>query len=254
MGKGIIFTDLDGTLYKDGIPFRGVVESLNTLSNDGYKIYYTTNNTSICSSDYLIKLSDLNFPVDEDKIINPIKVTKKFFQESNYNQIYISASDAVKKELFSDVVYEENHIDPDAIIITFNKEIDYMEMKKICELVNSGVPYFLTHIDLSCPTNLGPIPDCGSIGNLIKSVTRIDHTDHFGKPCEYYAHFMRELIDTENSYVLGDRVYTDGEIGRNLGLKTIIVETGEKNNANNDEYFRFYNSAQDFFLEIIDSY
>ena len=100
MEKYVIFSDLDGTLYLDGLPFDGVQESLQELTDKGFKIFFTTNNTSSTREDYRKKLIDLSFPVSEDSVITPIQIAKDFFIKSNFCNPYIFKLTFSKKRVF----------------------------------------------------------------------------------------------------------------------------------------------------------
>ena len=250
MEKNIILCDLDGTLYQDGIPFSGVVESLNTIVNKDCDLYYMTNNTSASVKEYKEKLRNIGFPFTSDKaIISPMLIARSFFKSklSKYKKIYVSASDSVREEFFSGTEMVDDSNKPDCILITYNKFITYEELQKICEFINSGIPYFLTHIDLSCPTSKGPIPDCGSLGELIFKTTNIKPLNHFGKPGDHYAEYLQKFIIKRSTYVVGDRIYTDGLIGTKIDAKTIIVLTGETKEPSVLKDITFYSTAVEFF-------
>jgi 4-nitrophenyl phosphatase len=250
MEKNVILCDLDGTLYQDGIPFRGVVESLNALIDKNYEIYYMTNNTSTSVKEYKEKLGNIGFPCSRDEaIISPMLIAKSFFtsRKSKYKKLYVSASDSVKKEFFSGTGMVDDINEPDCILITYNKFITYEELQKICEFINSGIPYYLTHIDLSCPTLKGPIPDCGSLGELITKTTNIKPLNHFGKPGDHYAEYIQKFIIKGSTFVVGDRIYTDGLIGTKIEANTIIVLTGETKEPSVLKDINFYSTAVEFF-------
>ena len=249
MERNLILCDLDGTLYQDGVPFDGIVESLNKLAQNGNDIYYMTNNSSLSINEYTQKLSEIGFPCKKDRIISPILTAKSYFKSSAYDHknIYVSGSVSVKDEFFDGLQVNSDKGKPDCILMTFNKGLSYAELQKICEWINDGIPYFLTHIDLSCPTAKGPIPDCGSIGELIFKTTNIRPLDHFGKPGDHYSTHISKFIKNSNAYVVGDRIYTDGDVGVKIGAKTIIVLTGETKEPSSVEGITFYDTAVDFF-------
>tara|TARA_B100000963_G_scaffold358694_1_gene383956 strand:- start:23852 stop:24610 length:759 start_codon:yes stop_codon:yes gene_type:complete len=248
MEKYVIFSDLDGTLYIDGLPFDGVQESLQDLFDKGFKIFYTTNNTSSSNEEYRKKLIDLSFPVAEDSVITPIQIAKDFFIKSKFCNPYISSLPPVKEEFFSNTNFDKTQEeDPDSILIAFNKDIDYEELEKIAIWINRGIPYFLTHIDYCCPSHSGPLPDCGSFGELFLRTTGIRFTDHFGKPGKFYADYLISKIDSLESIVIGDRIYTDGLLGKEIGAKTVIVLSGETETPEDISKIDFFNTAVDFF-------
>ncbi len=251
MEKFIIFCDLDGTLYIDGKPFEGIPEILHELDRLGHSLYYTTNNTSFSNEDYYKKLLRLNFPISLNSIISPLSIAKDFFKKSKYKNLYLSASKNVKSEFYEEFYKVDSNSKPDSILITFNKEIDYEELQKISEWINDGIPYFLTHIDITCPTEKGPIPDCGAIGQMLVNTTNKKYIDHFGKPGQHYVDFLKNKMDRRRAIFIGDRLYTDAKIGKKIGAKTVIVLSGETKKASNDKEIIFSETALQFFETIL---
>lgn len=114
------------------------------------------------------------------------------------------------------------------MIVAFDRELDYDKLVVACGLINRGVPYYLTHIDLACPSDVGPIPDCGAIGRLVQATTGVEATGHFGKPGDLMLGYLQKLAQPgEAVMVAGDRDYTDAEIGLRLGAHTVLVCSGE---------------------------
>ena len=251
MEKYVIFCDLDGTLYIDGKPFKGISKMLCKLQTMGHEIFYTTNNTSSSSKEYRKKLSKLNFPLKAESLITPLNIAKNFFLQSKYKNTYLSGSKSVKNEFYLDTHKINLNKKPDSILMTFNKELHYEELLRLSQWINEGVPYFLTHIDYSCPTKHGPIPDCGAIGELLYRTTNIKYTDHFGKPGKYYSNHLKDIINKRASIFIGDRLYTDAKIGKDIGAKTIIVLSGETSKKSDDKEIHFYDTAYEFFETII---
>src|SRR5574341_347372 len=74
----------------------------------------------------------------------------------------------------------------------------------------------------------GPVPDCGALAAAVTAATGFAPVV-IGKP-------HRAMLDTalhrlgarpENTAIVGDRLYTDMEMGFRGGLTTILVLTGE---------------------------
>ena len=118
---------------------------------------------------------------------------------------------------------------PECIVVSFDKELSYEKLEMACQLINRGDPYYLTHIDMSCPTKFGPVPDCGAIGVLLQKTTEVEPMGHFGKPGDLLIGYLKKRIITEedNIVMAGDRLYTDATLGTRLGAHTVLVCSGE---------------------------
>lgn len=224
-----IFLDLDGTVYLDGKIIGSADVQIKRLSEAGVKFHYITNNTSVSSETYRKKLSDLGLPYEDDSIISPTLVLSEWLLENSIQRVFLVGTNDFCNEVCtrsSVVVTSDN---PECIVVSFDKELSYEKLEMACQLINRGVPYYLTHIDMACPTKFGPVPDCGAIGALLQKTTEVEPMGHFGKPGDQLIGYLKKRIFTEedNIVMAGDRLYTDATLGARLGAYTVLVCSGE---------------------------
>lgn len=246
-----IFLDLDGTLYIDNQIIDNADKEIIRLNKVGLEFFYLTNNTSADTNHYLSKLENLNLPVSKKSIISPINVLVEWINRNKYSRIYVLGVNDFKNELIDKTGVLITDDNPECIIVGFDKELTYEKLKIVCNLINLGVPYFLTHIDYYCPSLLGNMPDCGSIGLLLEKTTGIKFSDHFGKPSENMANYIKSNIKiTDKNVLIGDRINTDVETGKKIGVKTILVCSGEFKNTKNErdkiQDTEIYSTLSDF--------
>jgi 4-nitrophenyl phosphatase len=226
--KRRLFLDLDGTVYVDSKIVDAVDAELRRLASDGTHIHYLTNNTSMSSRQYTQKLAGLNLPLHESAVISPTIVLADWLRNHGVSRVFSVGTKAFIDELHTRAGVEQTGTRPDCVVVAFDRELTYQKLQIASGLINSGVPWFLTHIDLACPSAEGPIPDCGSIGKLLEATTGIPPVGHFGKPGDLMLCYLRGLIEPgEDVIVAGDRLYTDAAIGLELGVRTVLVCSGE---------------------------
>jgi 4-nitrophenyl phosphatase len=249
------FFDLDGTVYVDGVVIPGVLEGLNALKRSGTKVFYMTNNTSVSLKDYYEKLVKLGLPVENDSVISPTLTLASWLKKSAFNSYFSVGTSAFGSEL--SLLSGKKHCATDAqlVVVAFDRELNYQKLSKACELINSGVPWVVTHIDLACPSLNGPIPDCGSIARLIASATGVDYSDDFGKPSKHMYDLITDIsFCSKNILVAGDRLYTDIRMGVDLSATTIAVCTGEYKRSSPFPFKRIeaqvYETLADYLLEL----
>ena len=225
-----LILDLDGTVYLDDIPIGDVINQLNIFSSKGGKLFFLTNNTSTSRNYYYNKLKSLGLiNVNIENIITPTYVAG-YFLKIKHKSGYIVGTEDFKDELYENFQIKSNLTNADYVLIAFDKELTYNKLENACKLINSGIPYYITHIDLACPTSNGPIPDCGSIYKLVESVTNKKYTENFGKPSKLMIeHIKLKICDVKKDDVLmvGDRIYTDMKLGNELKVNTLLVLSGE---------------------------
>jgi len=240
-----LFLDLDGTVYLGGKIIDTVDVELRRIAASGAAIYYMTNNTSLSSGEYSRKLGKLGLPLAEGSIISPTVVLCDWMRAQRIRSVFAVGTEAFCSELEARAGVTVTDLQPDCVVVAFDKEVTYAKLETAWHLINAGTPWYLTHIDLACPSPLGPIPDCGAIGRLIEATTGSAPAGHFGKPGDLMLDFLRSQISTDDqTIVAGDRLYTDAEVGLRLGARTVVVCTGE---------FRPGNAKIDSRIEIHDT-
>jgi 4-nitrophenyl phosphatase len=224
-----IFLDLDGTVYVDGKIIENVDFEIRRLSGCGVKFHYMTNNTSVSTETYSRKLINLGLPYEDDSIVSPTLILSNWLRENLIHRVFLIGTDDFCEEVITKSSVVNTSDDPQCVIVSFDKELTYAKLEIACRLINSGIPYYLTHIDMACPTHMGPVPDCGAIGALIQKTTDVEPMGHFGKPGDLLLNYVKnKLLTKEDKIVVaGDRLYTDAMMGVRLGAHTVLVCTGE---------------------------
>lgn len=229
MNYKVLILDLDGTVYTDGKPIKNVINQLNAFSAAGNQIFYLSNNTSVSVSHYFEKLTKLGLTVRIDDIVTPTIIAGKFLKRK-FNQGYMVGTSSFIGEMEGKYLLKNTTENPEFVLLSFDREVTYEKLMLACKFLNQGVPYYITHIDLACPSEFGPIPDCGSLSLLLETVTGKKPMEHFGKPSDKMVEFISRLIHGVNPdevLMAGDRLYTDILLGNKLGVKTLVVLSGE---------------------------
>lgn len=219
--------DKDGTLTTGRKAIDGASDFLDSLTLAGKKWIVASNNSSKTSADTANDLMNILGCKSTIKVISSLDVAVWALKEKNYKRIYPVATTSVLNFLSSEFVYDE--IQPDAVLLTYDTQIDYSKILKLISLVKSGVPYYATHIDDVCPTEYGDIPDIGSFIQLIAQTTGIRPIQTFGKPEKIFMEYvLKELQAKENEVILvGDRLYTDIAACVESDVISTLVLSGE---------------------------
>jgi HAD superfamily hydrolase (TIGR01450 family) len=229
MNYKVLILDLDGTVYTDGKPIKNIIHQLNAFTTAGNKIFYLSNNTSVSVSHYLDKLTKLGLVVSIEEIITPT-IIAGIFLRANYNKGYMVGTSSFLAEMQGKYMLEQDTLNPEFVLLSFDREITYDKFMLACKFLNQDIPYYITHIDLACPSEFGPIPDCGSLSLVLETVTGRKPLEHFGKPSDRMVEFISNLIQDyapDEVLMAGDRLYTDILLGNKLGVQTLVVLSGE---------------------------
>lgn len=226
--KKLVFLDLDGTVYVGDSLLPGARDFLDRLKEKNISTYFLSNNSSRSKRDYVKKLANLGISSDEDRIILSTDGVIEYLLERKARQIYIVGTESMK-EMFLQAGLEVSSPRPEYVVLGFDTELTYEKLKKATLFIQKGIRLIATHPDLVCPSPEGFIPDAGSMLALFEKATQKKPVKIFGKPSsEMVAHILKKHdVHSQEVVMVGDRIYTDMELARNLSCDFILVLSGE---------------------------
>lgn len=226
--------DMDGTIYLGEQWIEGAGEFLAKIEESGRSYVFLTNNSSKNAAVYVEKLHRMGLDVEEDKIITSGQATIYYLQQHfPGRKVFLLGNPLLQEEFVqAGIILEEEN--PDVVVTAFDTSLDYQKMCRVCDHVRAGLPYIATHPDYNCPTEHGFIPDAGAIHAFIHA-SAFRYPDRIiGKPngdiIEYLTKRVSERrpeIARDQIAMVGDRLYTDIAAGRNNGLRSVLVLSGE---------------------------
>jgi HAD superfamily hydrolase (TIGR01450 family) len=229
--KKAFICDLDGTLYIGSNPISSAIEFIIKNQNI-FDFYYVTNNTSMVPKDYFEKLNKFGIKTNIENIITPLYSLINEIKEKSFKSVYLVANikvcDFLKSEL-ENVSFDFDLEKNEALILTYDTEINYNKLRNIAVLLNKklDIKYYATHMDMVCPSENGNIPDVGSFIELINLTTHKKPSVIFGKPNKNLIEPLVNRYGAEKVVVVGDRIYTDGQLAKNAQCDFICVLSGE---------------------------
>lgn len=226
--KQVYFFDLDGTIYLGNKLFKGVPELIELLKKHEKKFYFLSNNSSKSTDDYLKKLNKFNLRINQDNLILSQHPTIEFLKKNNYKKIFLLGTQSLKNE-FKNQGFELTEEEPQILVLAFDQELTYNRLVRAAYILQKeNFPYIATHLDNRCPTETGYIPDAGGIAALLYKATERMPTV-FGKPNKEMLLFkLNQLgISPKDAIIFGDRLYTDIKMGKEAGVTTCCVLSGE---------------------------
>lgn len=220
--------DMDGTLYLGNRLFEGVIQLFDTLVKKDKNFLLLTNNSSKDKSLYQKKWKGFGVEMPLQKILTSGEATFQYLKsKTSVKTVFILGTDSLKKEAIDNgfVLDDKN---PNAVVIGYDTTLTYENLSKACLLLHKENLYFATHPDINCPSEAGPLPDCGAMIEMIYASTG-RKPKIFGKPNKEMvdAALLRINGKNTNTAIVGDRLYTDMEMGYRANLTTILVLSGE---------------------------
>jgi 4-nitrophenyl phosphatase len=124
-----------------------------------------------------------------------------------------------------------------AVIMGFDRSINFQKVSEAALLVRSGVPFYGTNADRTFPTPRGEIPGAGAWLSILITATGVEPVIA-GKPYPYIMELALEVLGTTapQTLVIGDRLETDMAAGQSVGCPTALVLSGVSTRAQADSW------------------
>ena len=221
--------DMDGTFYLGDRLIEGSLDFLEKLRESGRQCLFLTNNSSKSASFYVEKLKKMGVPEAFHRVLTSGQAAARYVRDRFPGKKAFLLANRIETEEMLALGVEIDEERPDYVLITFDTELDYQKMTALCDHVRKGLPYIATHPDFNCPTESGFIPDIGATIAYVKASTGREPDVIIGKP---YPGIVEETLRVtglkkEEMAMVGDRLYTDIATGRNFGMLSILVMSGE---------------------------
>lgn len=231
--KKLFLFDIDGTIAVGDTLFEGSRELLDYIHSIGGKAYYITNNSTKSNMDYVTKFKKaFNLDTTEDLFVTSGYMTIRFLQENYFGKkIYVLGTSSFIAELRKNglCITEVCEDDVACAVIAYDNELNYQKLVEASKILSTtDIPFYGTNPDLCCPIDFGFIPDCGAICEMITHATGKTPV-YLGKPNPEVVYLCQKAsgFTTEETLVVGDRLYTDIACGINAGVDTCVLFTGE---------------------------
>lgn len=230
----LFLMDMDGTIYHESEIIPGALEFFSLLQSRGKHYAFMTNNSSKGRKAYVDKLARLGISATEDQIISSVNATIHYLNAIKPGaKIYLVGTRSLESELaeegFEILPVDYRGSDIDFVLLGYDTELTYEKLEGACYHIFNGTQYIATNCDLRCPVRDGRyVPDCGAMAKMICDAT--------GRMPRFLGKPERTMVDAaaaqwnvpiEKIACVGDRLYTDIQVGINAGCTTICVLTGE---------------------------
>lgn len=223
--------DMDGTLYLGDRLFDFTINLLQKIRENGKNYLFITNNSSKSVEDYVVKLRKMGVNATENDFLTSSQATSYYLKKHHREAIlYVCGTESLKNELKNNgFSISEDLNQVNCIVMGFDTELTFKKLHDVSYLLSTrDLPYIATNPDYVCPTSFGSVPDCGSVCDMIFNATG-KRPLVIGKPEPLMIRLACEKmnVSTENTAVIGDRIYTDVMSGKNAGALSVLVMSGE---------------------------
>lgn len=244
--------DCDGVLWHTGLKLDKAFETLNALKEQGKKIFFLTNTSTKSRKKYAQKIHSFGFETTVNQIYPSSYVAPAYIKlhYPEVKKLYIVGMEGLIEETlaagFSVVGGPEDNTkrlnteneftqmplerEIDAILVGFDMDFNYYKLVYASACLQKGAMFFATNGD---PYDMAGDMRLPTAGAMLASIQQAaDRTPIvMGKPNKYAIDLIVEQhgVDKKRCLMIGDRVDTDVQIGKNAGIDTCLVLSGVTN-------------------------
>jgi len=234
-----IIIDLDGVVWRLNELIFGARDAITTLRNEGYKIVFLTNNSGMSRQQILTKLNSVNIVASIDEILSSPNTTAQYVSSlSPQAKILMIGSAGLKTEILNaGLTVTDNPLEADFLIAGFDNSLSYEKLEKALQALLNGAGFIATNDDGMLPTETGYRPGAGAIIGAITGMIKRPPDVIVGKPNEV---IIRQALKNmgvviPRAVIVGDSLGTDVQLAKNIGMRSILVLTGNTRSLNEIE-------------------
>ena len=230
--KKLWLFDMDGTIYLGNEVFPGTVPLFTEIRRNGGRYMLVTNNPSRSHETYMEKVRRMGIDASEEDFYTSVDAAVLYLREKHPGAlVYAQVTKACIEQLRAGGIRVTEEVDKsaDVVLVGLDTEMTFEKLNRTSEMLTGFKgAYLATNLDLTCPTEYGFVPDCGSMCIGLKNATGLE-PKVIGKPEPTMLEMACRLagVEKEDAVMVGDRLYTDIASGVNAGIDTIAVLSGE---------------------------
>jgi glycerol-1-phosphatase len=235
--------DLDGVVWIGREPVSGSVEALQELLAAGKRIVFVTNNPGRLPEAYAERLQGLGVEVDLEQIVTAGMVVARLAGEAAgaSGSAFVMGGAPLKEMVAATgarLLEGAEAEAADVVVVSGHRGFDYEELKTAKFALDRGARLFATSHDPTMPFPGGELPGTGAVLAAVEVASGKEATIA-GKPerhlfemakeavrCSFWSHSEQKEHRDLKLAMVGDRISSDIEGGRNAGLETILVLSG----------------------------
>jgi HAD superfamily hydrolase (TIGR01450 family) len=225
--------DLDGVVWIGREPVPGSAEALAALLAAGKQLIFVTNNPARPPRRYAERLREMGVDVGPERIVTAGMVAARLAGDAASGGGAFVIGESTLKEMVAaagaPVLEGEAGSDAAVVVVSGHRGFDYAELLTAKRALDGGAALIATSHDPTMPMPGGEWPGTGSI--LAAVETASGKTAAIGgKPERHLFEMALEHVDGRVAMV-GDRISSDIDGGRDAGLETVLVLSGTTTRA-----------------------
>ncbi|MGO9873829.1 MAG: HAD-IIA family hydrolase [Acidimicrobiia bacterium] len=227
----LVCCDLDGVVWRGETPIQGSAGAIEQLRVAGWRVVFTTNNSSLRIVDYVQRLARVGVPADPDDVCTSAQAAAAVVCTglTPGAAVLAYAGPGVVEALEARGLRVVSRGPVDAVVVGFHRDFDFDGLTRAADAARGGARFVATNLDPTYPIDGGVIPGAGALVAAVSTAAG-RQPEVAGKPAMAMAELVRSRYGNAG-IVVGDRPTTDGAFAAALGWPFALVLSGVAGSA-----------------------
>lgn len=227
-----ILLDIDGVLHISSQPIAGSAETVSWLTQQGYKICFVTNTTTVARKTLAQHLQQIGLPVSEQRLITaPVATANYIRQHFPGKRCWILTKGDTAADFEGIECIASGKEGADVVVIGGAEELlTYEAMNVAFRMIMDGAELVAMHTNRYWRTSNGLQLDSGPFVQALEIATG-KKAAILGKPNPaFFAQALSVIeVAANEAIMVGDDIENDIDGAQRAGLRGILVCTGKHN-------------------------
>ena len=223
--RGIIF-DIDGVLEFQGKVCSHAIETIEALRGAGVLVRFLTNSTLKSRASCAAKLRKRGFAVSDDEVFTACHLTARYLRGIGPRSYWVMV-DGDGRDEFKEFPVDSEH--PEYVVVGDNRSaFDFEHLNQALRMLRQGSKLVGMQAEL-LDTSMGSVElNVGAWVGMLEQASGVQAV-YIGKPSTFaFKTVLASMaLPSAQVAVVGDRVQTDIMGAQQLGIFTVLVQSGE---------------------------
>ena len=227
--RGVLL-DLDGTVYEDDAPLPGAAAAIASLRAAGIGVRFVTNTTRVPRETMAGWLEGFGVPTAAGDIFTPARAAAACLAERGRRRVAVCLPRACHPDF---AAFEIVDREPEAVVIgDLGSGWTFEVMNRVFRWLRAGADFLALHRNRYWKTGGELVLDVGSFVAAFEHATGREAT-LVGKPSRplFEAAARSMGLGLEEVAMVGDDLRADVAGSQALGIRAVLVRTGNSRNA-----------------------
>ena len=193
----------------------------------GYQVFYLTNNSGKTQQQIIDKLNGFGFRANLQNTYCGSYAISCYLLQEKIMSVYLVGTDALMSDLESHDIKVDNSADVSAVVVGLDPFLSYNKIATALEAINNGAKLIIANMDPSYPVeNDRRLPGCGAMVGAIVGATGHAPDFHVGKPNTYMFELLcnKHGLSPQEICVIGDDPESDIKMAVTLQCQSILFD------------------------------